>query len=364
MASLALPASNARASSPILAAIPGSLQTWLAFPVDVDASGMGSFWDVICRCNKFDEAQSAAMWEFSILDNSVPVGYMLPEHVAEMIWEGTSFNVSRSERRIHLDPVVRPGDDVVDVCRREFIALCEKNVDRLNGCFRKWLLKRSDFHPIRGLDEKLAGLVIASPARGIFGIVTTGIHMNMFTVRNGRIHVWVSRRSQNVTYAGKLDQLVAGAMDPGDNMEPLMTLKREAMEEAGLEVDAASHTVTWNGAYVGKVTAESLISFYDQKDHIAGSEEGHVEPGIRYTFDLEVGPDFVPHPQEPESIDGFVLKTVEEVWRDLKNAEWKPNCGLVMLDFLLRKGEIKEDDDENLGLLRRGLARKLPFQNL
>jgi 8-oxo-dGTP pyrophosphatase MutT (NUDIX family) len=325
---------------------------------------MGSFYDVIRRCNKFEEKESAAMWEFVVLDNSVPVGYMLPEHVAKMRWDNTSFNVSKSKRRIHLDPVIKPGDNAVDVCRREFISLCEENADNLNGCFKKWLKKRSDFHPIRGLDAKLAGLVIASPARGIFGIVTTGVHMNMFTMKSGEIHVWVSRRSQNVTYAGKLDQLVAGAMDPVDHMDPLMTLKREAMEEAGLVVDIHTKAVTWKGVYAGTVTAESLISFYDQKDHIAGSEEGHIEPGIRYTFDLEVGPDFVPYPEEPESIDGFALKPVEEVKRDLKNAEWKPNCGLVMLDFLLRKGEIKEGEDENFGLLRRGLHRKLPFRNL
>lgn len=362
MASLALPASNPGASSSILAPFPDSIHTWIASPIS--SSEMGSFYDVICRCNKFEEAKSTAMWEFAVLDNSVPVGYMLPEHVAEIRWDNTSFHVSKSKRKIHLDPVVKPGDDVVEICRREFITLCENNIDNLNGCFRKWLKKRSDFHPIRGLDVKLAGLVIPSPARGIFGIVTTGVHMNMFTIRNGRIHVWVSKRSQNVTYARKLDQLVAGAMDPADNMEPLVTLRREAMEEAGLLVDTATNMVTWNSTHVGKVTAESMISFYDQKDHIAGNEEGHVEPGIRYTYDLEVGPDFVPYPQEPESIDGFILKPVEEVKRDLKNAEWKPNCGLVMLDFLLRKGEVREGDDENFGLLRRGLARKLPFYNL
>ncbi|KAL7936106.1 hypothetical protein V8C35DRAFT_249655 [Trichoderma chlorosporum] len=362
MASLTLPANSSVASSSILVPFPSSIHAWIISPMT--SSEMGSFYDVIRRCNKFEEAKSEHMWEFVILDNSVPVGYMLPEHVAEMRWEGTSFNVSKSNRKIHLDPAVQPGDDFVEICRREFIALCEKNIDNLNGCFRKWLRKRSDFHPIRGLDAKLTGLVIPAPARGIFGIVTTGVHMNMFTVSNGRIHVWVSRRSQNVTYARKLDQLVAGAMDPVDNMEPLMTLKREAMEEAGLAVDTATGMVTWNSCHVGKVTAESMISFYDQKDHIAGSEEGHVEPGIRYTYDLEVDPDFVPYPQEPESIDGFILKPVEEVKRDLKNAEWKPNCGLVMLDFLLRKGEIREGDDENFGLLRRGLGRTLPFYNL
>lgn len=362
MASLAVPATSSRSSSPILASIPDSFHTWIIAPVG--SNEMGSFYDVVCRCNKFEEGKAAFMWQFAVLDNSVPVGYMLPEHVDEMKWEDTSFSVSEAERRIHLDPVIQPGDDVVEICRREFISLCEKNVDNFNGCFRKWLTTRSDFHPIRGLDVKLAGLVIASPARGIFGIVTTGVHMNMFTMRSGGIHVWVSKRSQNVTYAGKLDQLVAGAMDPADNMDPLVTLKREAMEEAGLVVDVVTKAVTWNDGYVGTVTPESLISFYDQKDHIAGNEAGHVEPGIRYTFDLEVGPDFVPYPQEPESIDGFVLKPVEEVKRDLKNAEWKPNCGLVMLDFLLRKGEIKEGDDENFGLLRRSLHRELPFCNL
>lgn len=304
------------------------------------------------------------MWEFSILDNSVPVGYMLPEHAKQMKWENTGFHITTNERKIHLNPAVPFGEDVIEICRREFVALCEKNVENFNGCFKKWLRQKSDYHPIRGLDAKLAGLVIASPARGIFGIVTTGVHMNMFTVIKGKVHVWVSKRSQNVTYAGKLDQLVAGAMDPQDEMDPLKTLRREAMEEAGLMVDLASNMVFDTGKFVGRVTAETQISFYDQKDHIAGSEEGHVEPGIRYTFDLQVDPAFVPYPSEPESIDGFILKPVEEVKRDLKMAEWKPNCGLVMLDFLLRKGEIGQEDDEHFGLLKSSLQRVLPFDNL
>ncbi|UKZ63211.1 uncharacterized protein TrAtP1_004440 [Trichoderma atroviride] len=351
--------SSPRTSSTILSEGP-TIHTWTI--TTANSNNMGSLYDVIRRCNKFEERQGTAMWEFVILDNSTPVGYMLPQHVAEMKWDNTSFKVSKSRRKIHLDPAIESGDDVVNICRREFIKLCEKNANNLNGCLKKWLKKSSDFHPIRGLDAELAGLVIPSAARGIFGIVTTGVHMNMFTIRGGGIYVWVSRRSQNVTYAGKLDQLVAGAMDPEDNMDPLVTLQREAMEEAGLAVDIHTKMVTWRGIYVGRAAGGSLISFYDQKDHIAGSEEGHIEPGIRYTYDLEVSPGFVPYPEEPESIDGFVLKPVEEVKRDLKNAEWKPNCGLVMLDFLLRKGVIREEDDVKFGMLRRGLYRNLPLR--
>ncbi|KAK5990529.1 hypothetical protein PT974_08798 [Cladobotryum mycophilum] len=364
--SLALPpgSSLASPSSPSLlhSTSASTIRAWVLSPIPSD--NMGSFYDVIRRCNKFHESEAGGMWEFTILDNSVPVGYMLPEHANQMRWENTSFRVSKKDRKIHLNPIVRFGDDVVEICRREFVALCEKNADNFNGCFKKWLIKKSDYHPIRGLDAKLAGLVIASPARGIFGIVTTGVHMNMFTVKSGKIHVWVSKRSQNVTYAGKLDQVVAGAMDPDDNMDPLVTLQREAMEEAGLTVDVSTGLVTRNGIYVGRVTPEPKISFYDQKDHIAGSEEGHVEPGIRYTFDLQVNPGFIPFPEEPDSIDRFMLKPIEEVKSDLKNAEWKPNCGLVMLDFLLRKGEIQQCDDEHFGMLRSGLQRELPFNNL
>ncbi|KOS19329.1 Uncharacterized protein ESCO_000893 [Escovopsis weberi] len=303
------------------------------------------------------------MWEFRILDNSVPVGYMLPEHASRMQWENTGFKISRHERKVCLDPPVQQGDDLVEICKREFVSLCEKNANNFDGCFQKWLLTRSDYHPIRGLDVKLSGLVIASPARGIFGIVTTGVHLNMFTMKNGKMHIWVSKRSRSVTYAGKLDQVVAGAMDAGDRMNPLVTLGREAMEEAGLGIDMKG-VVTWHRERVGRATPQTLISFYDQKDHIAGFEQGHIEPGIRYTYDLEVDPGFVPMPQDPESIDRFMLKPVEEVKRDLKNAEWKPNCGLVMLDFLLRKGEICPGDDEDFALLRPGLQRVLPFPNI
>ncbi|PHH78794.1 hypothetical protein CDD80_6250 [Ophiocordyceps camponoti-rufipedis] len=331
------------------------------------------FDEVIRRCNKFDR-DLGGLWEFCLLDNMRPVGYMLPESVASIVWEGTGFRVSKADRRVHLIVDTGPGGgDVVDVCRDEFVDLCEKNVGVVGG-LGKWLGNKADYHPIRGLDKHLAGLQMPSPLRGVFGIVTSGVHLNLYTMKKTdgdddddnisrpRMHVWVSRRSHKVTYAGKLDQVVAGAMDPVDGMDPLRTLQREAMEEARLTVEISSRRVkTTDGITVGTVQDGPRITFYDRKDPTAGCERGQLEPGIRFTYDLEVDASFRPTPAEPDAASAFVLKPVDEVKRDLMRCEWKPNCGLVMLDFLLRKGQIHAGDDERCRLLRRGLQPELPF---
>lgn len=315
---------------------------------------------VVARCNKFT-GNPDSLFKVYVLDNSSPIGLMLPEYVKQMNWDNTSFDVSMTEKTVRLCPKIKGGEDVVAVCGSEFIQLCKNNVDNFTG-FKKWFDKRKDFHPVRGVDDKFQGLQMPAPLRGVLGIITTGVHMNMYTIINGQIHVWVSKRTANVTYANKLDQVVAGAMDPVDAMDPLATLKREAEEEAGLVISLPDGAVTKDRINVGTVVKESTITFYDEKDHVAGSEAGHLEPGIRFTYDLLVPPGFQPTPTEPESIAGFFLKSADEVKEDLKCEEWKPNCGLVMLDFLLRHGELKEPEDvECLKQIRKELQPKLPL---
>ncbi|KAI9171303.1 NUDIX hydrolase domain-containingprotein [Paramyrothecium foliicola] len=329
---------------------------------------MVSFVKVIEACNKFD-GHIDELWAFNVLDHPEPLGYMLAEFKDEMIWRHTHLRVSKQERSIHLDPPLNPGDAVAEACRAEFENLCEQNENKFKGCLQKWLQKREDYHPIRGVNCSLTGLKVPSPLRGILGVVTTGVHLTVYTVKKIRgravTHIWVSRRSaKKNTYASKLDQLVAGGMDPEDEMDPLKALRREAMEEAGLSVDIATRSVSKDGRYLGRFEEQSRISFYDRKDREAGGEEGHLEPGIRFTYKLRVPPDFVPVPNDEEGIDRFLLKTVDEVKADLKSFAWKPNCGLVMLEFLLMNGEIRPEEDEHYEMLERGLRRELPFKNI
>ncbi|KAG6061082.1 hypothetical protein E4U17_002662 [Claviceps sp. LM77 group G4] len=324
-----------------------------AASIDIGSRIMTSFMSVILRCNKFQQDVSP-LYEFWIMDHDSLIGYMLPRFVTQMAWAGTAFEVNHTIRTIHLNAKARIGETISIACEREFVRLCRLNIFNVHGV-KKWLETwdangDAEHHPIRGLGVHLTGLKVPSPLRGVFGIVTVGI--------------WVAKRSQNVTYAGKLDQLVAGGMDPRDDNRAIKALRREAVEEAGLTVDAKTGRVSRDGAYVGVLQRGSWISFFDKKDGIAGSERGQLEPGIRFTFDLEVEAGFVPEPCEPEAIAGFMLKSVNEVKRGLKCREWKPNCALVMLDFLLRKGQIRPEDDVFFRHLRPALQRRLPFNGI
>jgi 8-oxo-dGTP pyrophosphatase MutT (NUDIX family) len=319
-------------------------------------AGNRHFQSVIDECNKFT-GDLRDLWAVYICGYPKPIGYMRDSFRRAFDWEGTGLKFYEREcgkpRIAHLLVDCEAGEEgPVEACRRQFVNMCTKNTHDA-GC-KKWLgnsLVKRDYHPVRGLLGNLQGLKVPSPLRGIIGIATSGTHMNMFTVKRvaGRdqIHIWVSRRSQNVTYAGKLDQVVAGAMSPEDGMDDLETLGREAEEEAGLLLDRGTLAIRAKktGKLVGRVRRGSQVTFFDQKDRVAGSEEGHLEPGIRFTYDLQVDPWFVPEPAEPESIDGFHLKSVESIRQDLLNAEWKPNCGLVMLDFLLRRRLLLGDVD-------------------
>ncbi|KAG5982581.1 hypothetical protein E4U55_001687 [Claviceps digitariae] len=350
-----------------------SLSTSASACADAGPPIMTSFAEVILQCNKFQQDVSS-LYEFWILDHDSPVGYMLPRFVNQMIWTTTGFEINDTKRTVHLKPKLATGESVFSACEREFIRLCRLNTTRVDG-LKKWvktwdLEADAEHHPIRGLGVHLTGLKVPSPLRGVFGIVTAGAHLNMYTMvgvgDNARMHIWMAKRSDKVTYAGKLDQLVAGAMSSRDDNKAIEVLRREAMEEAGLAVDVETGQVSRRGEYVGTVQRGPRISFYDKKDGVAGSEVGQLEPGIRFTFDLQVEAGFVPEPCEPDCIAGFMLKSVDEVKRDLKNREWKPNCALVMLDFLLRKGQMLPEEEED-GLFRHlgpALQRPLPFRRI
>lgn len=337
---------------------------------------------VIARCNKFVETGNVYtglnntdapdnVYQVFVHDNPEPIGIMLFKFANGLRWNDTGIDRTLGPgERVHLFPKIQPDETVATTCNKAFENLCENLANHSSdpiwdGC-EKWCAGRRDYHPVRGLPDNLKGLKVPTILRGVIGIVTTGVHMNMYTKKkvNGenKIFVWVSKRSENVTYAGKLDQVVAGAMEPEDNNRAHNTLQREAKEEAGLVV-APDNTVSADGQVVGNVKYASTITFWDKKDKVAGSEAGHLEPGLRYTYDLEVDPDFTPVPTEPESITGFFLKSADEVKEDLKNEEWKPNCGLVMLDFLMRHGELKEGEDvESIQEIQEGLQRELPLR--
>lgn len=321
-----------------------------------------------------------SLWKFRIAGIDEVLGYMPNSTRKDIIWDQGDFCLDDTARTITLTPKPRQSETVAEACYRALSTLGVKNQGRLNNCFDQWLgmpthRRERECHPIHNTLPNWQNLRMPVPARGLFGIVTIGVHLTMYTTQiyAGREvvdRVWVSRRAwgDDVTYPGMLDQVVAGGMEPSDlingRLAPGETLRREADEEAGLVLDLDTkmmHTKT--GTPIGRVEKAPAISFYDCKGPDAGhTSEGHLEPGVRFVYDLKLlDPYFEPESCETAS-ERMEFLTVDAVKASLYDKRWKPNCGLVMLDFLLRKNIVTRLNDENWALMEEELHRSLPFK--
>lgn len=82
------------------------------------------------------------------------------------------------------------------------------------------------------------------------------------------------------------------------------------------------------------------------------------KPELQYVYDLELPEDgsVVPETNDGEAQD-FRLLSIAEVLASIWKGEWKPNCALVVVDFLVRHGLVSAETDarylEVCGRLRR-----------
>lgn len=158
--------------------------------------------------------------------------------------------------------------------------------------------------------------------------------MTVFTrTPAGELKIWVPRRSAHLkSWPGKLDTTVAGGIRAEES--PFECILHEADEEASLPSELVRKHAVPCGVitYVAKSTADS------------GGESGLVVPDVLYVFDLEVGEDVIPKPQDQE-VELFTLMGVDEVKEALLREEFKTNCASVMIDFFVRHGIITDDNE-------------------
>jgi 8-oxo-dGTP pyrophosphatase MutT (NUDIX family) len=113
-----------------------------------------------------------------------------------------------------------------------------------------------------------------------------------------------------------LDNLVAGGQPATLSIRE--NLEREAFEEAGIDGTSLRHA-----------TAAGQIAYrFDGPEGLVDS--------VVYPFDLEVGPAFQPRNSDG-GIEAFYLLPIENVVELVRDTdEFKFNCALVIIDFLLR----------------------------
>ena len=175
-------------------------------------------------------------------------------------------------------------------------------------------------------------MVIERAAVQPFGVCGYGVHVNGYVRTSDGLRMWLGRRARNKpTAPGKLDQMVAGGQPAGLGL--LENVVKECAEEAGIAEDLAR-----------QARPAGAISYCLET-------AGGLRPDVVYVFDLELPHEFVPQNTDGE-VDGFYLWPVEQVASVVRySTEFKFNCSLVVIDFLIRHGVLPPEHHDYLALL-------------
>ena len=173
-----------------------------------------------------------------------------------------------------------------------------------------------------------------------WGIRAFGQHLNGLVHRDDGWFMWIGRRSPTRRlFPGRLDHLVAGGLPWGISLAE--NLRKECAEEASIPAELARTAVP-----VGVVT------------YCRDAARG-LKPDVLYCYDLILPPDFEPRCNDGE-VDAFYLWPVAEVMERVQDSdEFKPNCSLVIIDFLVRHGLIEQESPDYLEIVS-GLHPPLP----
>ncbi|MCY4396544.1 MAG: DUF4743 domain-containing protein [Rhodospirillaceae bacterium] len=192
---------------------------------------------------------------------------------------------------------------------------------------------RSELYTAARRFGETPAFVIDRAAVPFFGLRAWGVHLNGYTWRDGAPHMWIGRRAKDKpTYPGRLDNMVAGGQPVGLGL--MENLVKECAEEADIP-----ETLARQARPVGAIT------------YVQQAPEG-LKPDVQFCFDLELPPDFVPRNTDGE-IESFALWPIERVAETVaETREFKDNCNLVIVDFLIRHGFIPPDNPDYVALVR------------
>jgi 8-oxo-dGTP pyrophosphatase MutT (NUDIX family) len=195
---------------------------------------------------------------------------------------------------------------------------------RAEGALPAWRDELFAVTPAFGLPPLL---LIERGAARYFGVRTWAAHVNGIVRRDGATMMWLARRSPaKAVDAGLLDNLVGGGIAAGLSVAD--TVIKEAWEEAGLDSWLAQRARSAGAVHVHRTLIDGL-----QRETV-------------FVHDLALPADWVPASQDGEAVDHRLIDLAEAA-RTIANTgerdEVSVDASLVVLDFLMRHGEIAPD---------------------
>jgi 8-oxo-dGTP pyrophosphatase MutT (NUDIX family) len=164
--------------------------------------------------------------------------------------------------------------------------------------------------------------------------------LNGWCRREGAPLLWIGKRAADKKVApGKLDNMVAGGIGFGHGV--FETLAKEAAEEAALP-----RAIIDQALPVGALTYRTEVKHGVRDDAL-------------FVYDLEVPADFVPRNTDGEIAEFSLMPAREVIDRVRSGDDFKFNVNLVIIDFALRHGLLRPDDEPDYLDLVTGLRRPL-----
>lgn len=202
----------------------------------------------------------------------------------------------------------------------------EAIADELHAKYGLFSLRRDEYFDVKATYDANPLFQIKRGSLYFFGLLNSGVHCNGYTINeNGEKVMWLAKRSPNKSeYPNKLDQFVAGGGTGNLNAWDIMM--KEFGEEASVPAELGD-----------QATAVGAIGYCIQK----GKE---LVRDIIIIFDLLLPSTFVPRPRDGE-VQEFFQWSIPKVMDTVRTSlDFKDNCNLVIIDFLVRHGFITPKD--------------------
>jgi len=225
------------------------------------------------------------------------------------------------------------------------------NGEREKESFRVLKKWTGEKFPIFGPHREII-VTVERAASTLLGIAAYGVQLIAYREKPEGIFVWAARRSATKTlYPNCLTVTVGGSLPAGET--PFECLIREAHEEASLPADLIRRDAKPAGTI-------SYVTASDTKT-TSGGEAGLIRAEVQYIYDMEVGPEVIPKPNDQEAA-GFDLYSIEQIKQAIEEGEFSPGNACFYLDFFIRHGLTTFENEENYIQIITRLHRSLGIQ--
>lgn len=279
---------------------------------------------LIQKLNNFLRPGSSKLSCQPFLVDGVQVGYISPQISSYLSSYSDVFCMVKSNDgeivQMTLNPKIKTFLERTEKVAEVMIELRQKDAF---STLRGW---RDEMYPVMASFDSKPCFMMERSAACLLGVLQYGVHVNgYFTDQSGKVFMWLARRSPSKqTWPSKLDQIVAGGIVCGEQIQE--ALIRECAEEASISEELAKTACP----------AGSVSYFFE--------DERGLFPEIQFVYDLKLPETFQPINSDGEVAE-FYCWPIDKVKDEIATDDFKPNCALVVLDFLIRNGFVSPDNE-------------------